>query len=382
MARIAYVLTQDRGGPVDVTTRLAHTIIGAGDHEVRVFAPRPARDAGLLGEHHETVVFGRKGDLGSARELRARIRAWHPDIVHAQDRRAGLALMGLDSARRHVRGILHTYHGVPDDVSEQWFRSAAGGSAPSRYTRAVLTGDAVVARGVDLTVAPSETMARFLRSRLKVPRHKLIHIDNGVALPVAAPGSGPVRKLIFVGLLVPRKALGDLLAALATPGVMPADATLTVAGDGPQRAELEARAAAGPLAGRVEFLGFREDVADLLTAHDALVLPSHMEQQPLVIAEAMGAGKPVVATDTGGVAEMLAVPGTSPYLATPGSVPELAEQLRRLFADGRPGELGQAYAHYARGRFDREVVARKHLGLYAELIDRRGRAQRADCRTG
>ena len=294
--RIAYVLTQDRGGPVDVTVALAKSLMESGEHSVRVFGPPPARDAESLGEGYTRVHVDRKDDLGAVRRMRAAVRSWAPDVVHAQDRRSGLTMAGLDRIRGGPRAVVQTYHGVPDDVCESWFSGAEGARPPSRYTRAVLTADGAVARLLKRTIVPSSRMGDFLHSRVWVPRNKLVHIDNGVVLPPAAPTVGPIRRLLFVGMLIPRKGLTDLLHALSRPGVMPADASLDIAGDGPSRQEAEALARRPPLDGRVRFLGFRTDVTDLVTDYDALVLPSRMEQQPLVIAQAMAAGKPVLAT--------------------------------------------------------------------------------------
>ena len=88
MTRIAYLLTQDRGGPVDVTVRLAATLAADG-HDVRVFGPVPARGASLLDGLHEELAVSDKEDFAAAGRARAAIRAWRPDVVHAQDRRAG-----------------------------------------------------------------------------------------------------------------------------------------------------------------------------------------------------------------------------------------------------------------------------------------------------
>lgn len=360
--RIAYVLTQDRGGPVDVTLTLAAALLETGDADVRVFGPVPSRGAGAIAGHHEPIVVARKGDLRAGRAARAAVYAWRPDLVHAQDRRAGLV-----SARLRYP-VVHTYHGVPDDVTEPWFRGTPGAPGPSLYTRAVLAGDAAVARVVTRTIVPAAPMGEFLRRRLRVPADRLAHIDNAVHLPGTRPPAGPVRRLAFAGLLVARKGLLTLLDALAVPGVMPADATLTVIGDGPQRAEAERSADRAELAGRVRFLGFRADVPALLCEHDALVLPSTMEQQPLVVAEAMAAGKPVVATDTGGVADMLAVPGAVGGLARPGDVAGLAARLRELFADPDPARTGRLLAVRARERFAPDVAAERHLRLYRELV--------------
>ncbi|MFI6099329.1 glycosyltransferase family 4 protein [Lentzea sp. NPDC051213] len=351
--RVAFVLTQDRGGPVDVTVRLAAALQASGEAEVRVFGPVPARDADLIAGRHEEISVPRKGDLRASRRARAKLRAWRPDVVHAQDRRSGLVCAGLGGDIR----VVHTYHGVPDDVSEPWFRGIPGARRPSTYTMTVLAADALVARRVGRTVVPAPSMGRFLFDRLRVPAQRVTHIDNCVAIGHAEPPAGPVRRLLFVGLLVERKGLPALLEAL------PPNATLTVAGDGPQRAKYEQLAAGLP----VEFLGFRADVPDLLRKHDALVLPSTMEQQPLVVAEAMAAGKPVVATDTGGVADMLDAPGTARFLAAPGDVAALGKQLRRLLADPDPARTGRLFAARARERFSPEVCAQRHLELYRSL---------------
>ena len=368
LMRVAFLLTQDRGGPVDVTVRLAAMLHDTGECEVRVFGPTPARDASLLGDRHEEVVVPGKGSLGAIRWTRSVLRAWRPDIVHAQDRRSGLVVAGMQRGRTGPRVAVHTYHGVPDDVCESWFQREPGAPGPSNYTKAVLAADALVARTVSRTVVPSSAMGDFLHHRLRVDRNRLAHIDNGVLLPTAAAPTGPVRKLLFVGLLVPRKGLLDLLTALGRQTVMPSDATLTVVGDGPERVEAERMASLPALAGRVNFLGFRSDVAAIMTAHDALVLPSRLEQQPLVIAEAMGAGKPVVATRTGGVPEMLTLPDAPNYLVPPGDVDALAASLQRLFDDPDPGGLGARLAARAAARYSAEACASSHLTLYRGLF--------------
>ncbi|WP_410571259.1 glycosyltransferase family 4 protein [Amycolatopsis sp. cmx-4-61] len=369
MTRIAYLLTQDRGGPVDVTVRLAATLAADG-HDVRVFGPVPARGAALLDGHHEELAVADKEDLAAAGRARAALRAWRPDVVHAQDRRAGLVIAGLRFARGLRPALVQTYHGVPDDVAEPWFRGERGAAGPSAYTRTVLAADAAVARVLDRTVVPAEAMGAFLRRRLRVPAGRLAHIDNCVAAAEPSPPRGPVRNLVFAGLLVERKGVLDLLAALSLPGVLPPDARLTVIGDGPQRAEAERAAQQPPLAGRVTFLGFRPDVPALLAAADALVLPSTMEQQPLVVAEAMAAGKPVLATATGGVPAMLDVPAVldvPALLPPPGNVPALADGLRALFAEPDPARLGRLLAERAHARYRPEACARRHLDLYAQL---------------
>lgn len=365
--RVAFVLTQDRGGPVDVVRALAGELHRTGAADVRVFGPPPRRGAGPLRPVWTESGVGTKGDVGGARVLLDRVRAWGPDVVHAHDRRAGLVVAG---ARRHRRRpvLVQTYHGVPEDVAETWFRGLPGATPPSRYTRATLAADAVLARVLDRTVVPAEPMRRFLTGRLRVPAARLHHVDNGLDLGGPEPPTGPVRHLLVVGLLLARKGIGDLLEALARPGVFPAGARLTIAGEGPERAAIEARIARPDLAGRVEMLGFRSDVPELMRGADAVVVPSRMEQQPLVVIEAMAAGKPVLATDTGDAATMLDAPGATRHLAVPGDVGSLADALRRLFDDPDPGVTGKLLAARAAERYSSQACAAAHQDLYRSLV--------------
>lgn len=370
MTRVAFTLTQDRGGPVDVCLALAAELARTGAAEVAVFGPPPARGTGTLAGRWTTTGVDTKLDAVAARALHRRLRAWAPDVVHAQDRRSGLVLAGMRWSSGRPR-LVQTYHGVPEDVTEAWFRGLPGAVVPSRYTRATLVADAAVGRLLDRTVVPSEPMRRFLGERLRLPAGRLVHIDNGLALGPAAPSRRPVRRLLVVGLLVARKGIGDLLAALARPGTMPADAHLTIVGDGPERAAIEALAAG--FAGRVQLLGFRRDVPALMRAADAVVVPSRMEQQPLVVIEAMAAGKPIVATDTGDVAAML---GDRGLLADPGDVGSLAAALRRLFADPDPAATGRKLAARAADRYSAAAAARSHVDLYRRLTGAGARAGR------
>jgi glycosyltransferase involved in cell wall biosynthesis len=367
MTRVAYVLTQDRGGPVDVTLTLAKTMIDAGEHDVRVFGPAPAGQEGMLEGHFTRVAVPRKTDVAAGRRLRAMLRSWRPDVVHAQDRRSALVVAGLGGFGGPAV-VVQTYHGVPYDISEQWFSGTAGARPPSFYSRAVLAADAVVARRLNRMIVPSSAMSEFLQSRLRVPGPKLVHIDNGIDLPRPTPHSGSVRHLIFIGNLYPVKGLLDLLNALGRPGVMPLDATLDVFGDGPVRAEAEEFAQRPPLAGRVRFHGFRPGAAEHIADYDALVLSSRIEQQPLVVAQAMGAGRPVLATRVGGVQEMLEVPGVPQYLAPPGDIDALAAELVRLFANPQPADLGTKLAAHATQRFSAGASAAAHSKLYDSLL--------------
>ena len=357
--RVAYVLTQDRGGPVDVTVALAAALAAEPGYEVRLFAPTPARGADSVAGILEPMHVGGKAAATAIRAARRRIRAWQPDVVHAQDRRSGLVCARIGPP------VVHTYHGVPDDVSQQWLLDRSAPS-PSRYSRTVLAADAAVARVVAATVVVAPMLRDFLVERLHVPAATVVHIDNGLVLPPSHPPTGPVRTLLFVGLLVPRKGVHLLLDAFADAvgQGLPDDVTLTVVGDGEQAAALAAQAQRLGLGERVELLGFRDDVPALLATHDAFVLPSTMEQQPLVLVEAMGAGLPVLATDVGGVADLVGPVG---LVVPPNDVPALAAALVKL-ADLDGATVGAAAAERARGRFTLQHCLAAHQQLYRRVM--------------
>ncbi len=149
--------------------------------------------------------------------------------------------------------------------------------------------------------------------------------------------------LAFAGRLGPQKALGVALQAVAAvPGV-----TLAIAGDGPDRGQLERSARELGLADRARFLGSvpREDVLRLFRAADASVLSSAWENFPHTVVEALAVGCPVIATAVGGVPEVVR-DGENGLLVAPGDPEALAGAIRRFFDDeelrGRLAETAAA----------------------------------------
>jgi glycosyltransferase involved in cell wall biosynthesis len=136
--------------------------------------------------------------------------------------------------------------------------------------------------------------------------------------------------LAFAGRLGPAKALDVALTALAELD----GATLLLAGDGPERAALEKRAAELGLGERARFLGAlgRDEVLRLFRAADASVLSSAWENFPHTLVEALAVGTPVVATSVGGVPEIVR-DGENGLLVPPGDPASLAAALRRLLGD-------------------------------------------------
>jgi glycosyltransferase involved in cell wall biosynthesis len=172
--------------------------------------------------------------------------------------------------------------------------------------------------------------------------------------------------LVFAGRLTRQKSLETALEALAhVEGV-----SLLVVGEGDEREELERRASELRLGARVRFVGPkpREEVLGLLRAADALLLPSAWENFPHTVIESLAVGTPVLATRTGGVAEVI-VEGENGLLVEPGDASALAEAVQRFVADDGLRERLRARAAASVERYAAErVYARLESVLEAATL--------------
>jgi glycosyltransferase involved in cell wall biosynthesis len=178
-----------------------------------------------------------------------------------------------------------------------------------------------------------------------------------------------------VGRLTRQKRVADLLEALALLGRSGQPLELTVVGDGPERSALERRAAADDLAGTVTFAGAvpPEEVASHLASKRLLVLPSVDEGLGLVVAEALVAGVPVVATRSGGIPDLM-TDREAGELVPPGDPAALAVAMSRVAGDERylagASRAGRALLE----RLSPEAVAENVEAIYRTVLSRRSRA--------
>lgn len=220
-------------------------------------------------------------------------------------------------------------------------------------------------RDVARFVAP----ARFTRLLLEiggVEPARIALVEPGLDLePFAADPVGG-GGFLYAGRLSPEKGTDVLLRALALlPG-----ARLSIAGEGPARAALEALA--GEIApGRVRFLGRlgRPEVARALARSDALVLPSVcLEVAPFVLLEAAAAARPAVASRVGGVPEWIEE-GETGLLVQAGEPEPLAEALASIVErPERAREMGRRAREAARRRFDPERHCDSLERVYADAL--------------
>ena len=183
----------------------------------------------------------------------------------------------------------------------------------------------------------------------------------------AGSAEGPVR-LLFAGRVVYQKGLDVLFTALAVLAPEPSW-ELFIAGDGPARPELEARAAALGIGHRVRFLGWtpREELARLSRDMDCFVFASRDEGMPNAVLEAMASGLPVVATRIAGNEELVE-DGSTGWLVPPGDPAALAQALAAMLADpaGRR-TMGRAGRAAVEAGYTWSSVATRYLALCDQM---------------
>jgi glycosyltransferase involved in cell wall biosynthesis len=232
--------------------------------------------------------------------------------------------------------------------------------------------------GIGRVIAVSAEIARRLRSAFAWPERKIEVIRNAVEtdpfrrvvdprlrLELAGGRDRPV--VLTVARLDRQKGHPYLLEAAAR---VP-DARFVLAGAGPERGALEARATALGLGDRVAFLGHRADVPELLAASDVVVLPSLYEGLPLSLLEAMAAGKPVVASAIPGNDEAVR-DGETGLLVPPRDPDALAAAIRTII--GYPalaGRLGAAARASVEERFSLTSMVDSVVAIYEDLLGAR-----------
>jgi glycosyltransferase involved in cell wall biosynthesis len=282
-------------------------------------------------EVQRAVLDTRSGGKARYLELARRtLAAARPDVVYAHF----LVPSGLIAALGTRAPLVVTAHGR--DVRN--IGELPGVAAATR----------LVVRRAARVVCVSDYLRRELETKLPEARGKTDVASSGVDLErfaVAPVVNGPPR-FLCVGALVERKNVVRLAAAFASLG----EGTLTFAGDGPLRAELEGRPGVR-LLGRVP----HDEVARLLADSHVLCQPSLIEPLGQALLEGMATGRAVVATRVGGPPEF--VPPEAGVLVDPLDVDDIARALTQAAALPRPNEAARAAA------------ARHDVRLQAERIE-------------
>lgn len=205
-------------------------------------------------------------------------------------------------------------------------------------------------------ITVSDFKRERLVTRLGLPQQRIVRIYNGVDLKRFANATGHASDdapLFFAGQIAGVKGIATLLEAWQIADRRRAMPRLLLAGDGPLRETFQQQVADNGLAGRIEFLGLRPDVPELMMAARLILIPSEWDEAcAFVSLEAMASGRPVLASDAGSLPDLLGEHGN---LFRKGNVGELAEKLVELLDPSQRARLdaqGAALRTRALAKFD------------------------------
>lgn len=285
------------------------------------------------------------------RGWRQRVLCGSPELLRRLDGLEGVELVavsgGFLATALQARGLAQGMNTVAAHSSAGHGLAVAAGLRPVVHRRVDFP---VSARGMGRIkynrarhfICVSSAVARVMVA-CGVPEERLTVVYDGVEVaPPAAPAElGPGRIVLAVGALVDHKDHATLAAA--AEGL---DARVLVAGEGPLRGRLSGT--------RLELLGQRQDIPALLARADVFVHCSKTEGMGQVVAEALAAGRPVVATAAGGVPEVV---GEAGIVVPVGDPTALREGIRRALA-------GERMAAWDRERFSVERMVEGTLAVY------------------
>ncbi len=328
-------------------------------HRVVVFARRGGQFARCTREAGFDVrEFQRRGrGPGSLWQIRRWLKEISPDVIHSHDGHAltasGLAALGLN---------------IPLRVAAR--RVDFPVRSPAKYNRLA-----------DVVIAISTAVADVCRaSGIASERLRIVHSGVDPSRVLAgdrirgrqALGIGDDEKLLLVvANLTDHKGHTYLLQALPRVLERFPNVRLALAGSGELEQPLKAKADRLRIRGRVSFLGYRDDIPDLLHAADLFVMPSHMEGLCTSILDAMFARVPIVTTGAGGIADAIGTDlpqGPVTFTAPPCDSNALAAALVTALASPADCEAlaSRAYERAA-GLFTDRHMIESTLAVYAEF---------------
>ena len=309
-------------------------------------------------------------DARAAASLVRIIRAYRPHIIHTHLSKAGL--LGRSAAIFSSRAArIHTFHGT---VFSGYFGAPMSGT--------IQRAERILGARSDRILALSERQRDELLEYRIAPASRIQIVPLGLDLDRFRGGDARAARaalgiepgtvaVVAMCRLVPVKRIDRLLRAMAVAMTSVPGLRLYVVGDGAERAALERQAAALGIANRVTFAGWSADAPNWYAAADIVALTSDSEGTPLSLIEAATAGRAAVATDVGGVADVV-VDGVTGIVVPREDEAALAAALVRLGADpALRARLGAAAPQRAVG-YAAERLVDDLDSLYRHVLAERG----------
>lgn len=364
---VLYVITRgDEIGGAQIHVRDLSLRLLADGHEVLVAAGGSGRFGDELARRGIPAAvctnlirrIDPRRDLLAVRELRGLIRDFAPDLVSTHSSKAGL--VGRLAARNA---------GVPSIFTAHGWAFTEGVRQPQRTIyRTIEQRGARLAKRI---ICVSEHDRR-LGIAAGIAPALLATVHNGMPdVPEtlrAQPDAGGPMKIAMIGRVDAQKDHLSLVRAIAG---LP-EATVSFIGDGPLLPQVEAAVSGLGMRERVNFLGYRADVAEILAAHHVFALASHYEGFPRSTIEAMRGGLPTVVSDVGGAAEAV-TEGITGFVVPRGDVQALGERLRTLAEDpAKRAEMGIAARSRYEESFTFDHMYGRTMAIYSEVASGSG----------
>ncbi|HEY1180017.1 MAG TPA: glycosyltransferase family 4 protein [Phytomonospora sp.] len=294
------------------------------------------------------------------------------DVVHAHDWLVNHAAVTL---KHHLRApLVATMHSTEAGRHRGWL--------PAELNRCIHSIEWWLTYEARRVLVCSGDMRWEVSRLFELPAAKTQVVHNGVdpAAFAAAPAAvkalrekyspdGPM--VLYAGRLVFEKGVQDLLDAVPALRERHPGLRVVIAGDGPHAEDLKAHAVKADADGTADFIGFvgGRDLPALYAAADCLVVPSRYEPFGLVALEAAAAGTAVVASDVGGLAEIVE-PGVTGLSFPPGDVAALTEAVSTVLTDELLARrLTTAARAMVDDRFGWDDIAAETVGAYARAVD-------------
>ena len=278
---------------------------------------------------------------------------WKPDIIHAHVFLAGVPAV-----------ILGRIYKIPVVITEHW------SGFPEHLLGKI---DILIARfamnKAKIILPVSKNLESSIKSYGINNRFEVIYnvIDIFTFYPSLKKDINKIKKILLVALLLPVKGIPYLLQSLAQLKQKRQDFSLEIVGDGPNREEYEKLTMELDLEKEVKFNGLKSksEIAEFMRNSDFFILPSLWENLPCVLIEAMASGLPIIASNIGGIPEILNK--DIGILIKPKDVDELTKAINHML-DHYQNYSSKKISKYAKENFSNEVVGKRLDKIYRKLL--------------
>jgi glycosyltransferase involved in cell wall biosynthesis len=295
-------------------------------------------------------------DLRALNSTLRAIRKIRPDLVHCHTTKAGL--IGRLAARLLNVPAIYTVH--------TWCFT----EGTARSWRALgLPSETVAARWARRIITVSDANRMTAISKRIANADKFVTVHNGIedCSARAKPATGSTPRIVMIARFVPQKNQALLIKAVAR---IQSPVILTLVGDGPLHEQAVQASASCPAHVKVEFLGERHDIAEILAASNLFVLSTNWEGFPISILEAMRAGLPIIATDVDGVSEAV-IDGDNGLLVGPRDLDGLTKAIQVLITDPALRErMGARGRTRFEEQFSADAMLTKVIAVYEGALGR------------